>query len=86
MLNYADEKRSETWRTTLRGGRTVFNNGHSTIDCTICNVSSAGAKLVVTSPLGDPESFVLMFDTKEKRPPAWCGARPVGRRRSRRCN
>jgi hypothetical protein len=80
MLNYADEKRSETRRTMLRGGRIVFNNGHSTIDCTIRNVSSAGAKLVVTSPLGIPESFVLMFDTKEKRPArvVWRTTKEVG--------
>ncbi|HEV7277210.1 MAG TPA: PilZ domain-containing protein [Devosiaceae bacterium] len=44
---------------TLKGARIVFNGGRSTIDCTVRNLSVAGAKLDVASVVGVPDSFDL---------------------------
>lgn len=55
----ADEHRSIHRNRTLKGGRIVTNDGHSTFDCTIRNLSESGAKLAVTSIVGLPQRFTL---------------------------
>lgn len=54
-----DERRRYHRNRTLKGGRIVINDGHSTFDCTVRNLSDEGAKLVVTSILGIPQHFAL---------------------------
>ena len=44
---------------TILGARAVFNDGRSTLDCTIRNMSSTGAKLTFVSTVGLPDVFVL---------------------------
>ena len=55
------EHRSAQRRMTLKGGRIAFNNGRSTFDCTVKNLSRQGAKLVVGATLGLPDSFDLVL-------------------------
>jgi hypothetical protein len=54
-----DDQRKIHRSRTLKGGRIVTNDGHSTFDCTIRNLSDDGAKLVVTSIIGLPKRFAL---------------------------
>jgi hypothetical protein len=54
-----DERRRYHRNRTLKGGRIVINDGHSTFDCTVRNLSEEGAKLIVTSIIGVPQRFGL---------------------------
>lgn len=61
-----EDNRDAQRHRTLKGGRIVVNDGFSTFDCTIRNLSETGAKLVVTSSLGIPERFELaMLDGRK---------------------
>ena len=60
------EQRSTQRRTTLKGGKIVFNGGRSTIDCTVRNISETGAALDVQSPLGIPTEFTLVTETDSR--------------------
>ena len=68
MAEFENEKRSAPRRTTLKGGKIVFNAGRSTIDCTVRNLSNKGAKLVVSSVVGIPETFDLVLDGHSRQP------------------
>lgn len=54
-----DDRRKSHRNRTLKGGRIVTNDGHSTFDCTVRNLSDEGAKLVVASIIGLPHRFDL---------------------------
>lgn len=54
-----DDNRDTQRHRTLKGGSIVINDGFSTFDCTVRNLSETGAKLAVTSSLGIPERFGL---------------------------
>lgn len=54
------EKRNTERRRTYKGGKIVFNNDRSAIDCTIKNMSRGGAALNVASSLGVPNEFTLV--------------------------
>ena len=62
------ERRIASRRTTLKGGRVAFNAGRSTVDCTVRNLSSKGAKLQVTSVFGIPDTFDLLLDGHRRQP------------------
>ena len=47
----------------LKKGRIVFNQRRSVIDCTIRNLSAAGALLIVKSLVGIPDRFDLSVDS-----------------------
>jgi len=68
MTETDSDKRGSQRRSTLKGGKIVFNAGRSTIDCTVRNLSSTGAKLTVSSVVGIPETFDLMLDGHTKQP------------------
>ena len=73
------ERRQVPRRTVLKGGRTVFNAGRSTIDCTVRNLSPNGAKLVVSSVVGIPDSFELLLDgTRQPCRVAWRTLKELG--------
>lgn len=55
-----DEKRTSPRHRVLKAG-TIESRG-GTIDCTVRNLSTAGAALDVTSPVGIPEHFTLFAD------------------------
>lgn len=54
-----DERRKHHRNRTLKGARIVTNDGHSTFDCTVRNMSEEGAKLAVASVIGLPRRFRL---------------------------
>jgi hypothetical protein len=58
----ADERRGETRPRTLKSAKVVFNLRSSVIDCTVRNMSRHGAKLIVGTQLGIPETFDLEFE------------------------
>jgi hypothetical protein len=62
------EARLDQRRPTLKGGRIVFNAGRSTINCTVRNLSSKGAKLQVTSVVGIPDTFDLLMEGTARQP------------------
>lgn len=51
-------RRSERVRSFLRA-RILFNNGASTIDCTVKNISQHGAKIAIAHSLSLPAEFDL---------------------------
>lgn len=55
------ERRAAARNRTLIGGKIVFNSGRSAIDCTVRNLSDAGACLMVATPLGIPDDFYLII-------------------------
>ncbi|RCW24691.1 PilZ domain-containing protein [Ciceribacter lividus] len=57
-----NDKRAEPRLRSLKGARIVFNNGFSTMDCMARNLSPGGAKLVLQSTVGIPDSFGLNFE------------------------
>ena len=59
MTEMTDERRATPRQRTLKGARIVLNDGFSTFDCTVRNLSEAGAKLMVVSILGVPQRFEL---------------------------
>jgi hypothetical protein len=62
------DNRAAPRRSTLKGARIVFNGGRSTIDCTVRNLSSKGAKLQVASVVGIPETFDLVLQGSARQP------------------
>jgi hypothetical protein len=63
-----DEKRAVPRRRTLKGGSIVINNGFSTFQCTVRNLSEIGAKLQVAGIIGIPDQFTLLLDDKQSFP------------------
>jgi hypothetical protein len=51
----------------LKAGTISFGGGG--ITCTVRNLSDTGAALDVTSPVGIPDSFVLVLDTEDAQRP-----------------
>jgi hypothetical protein len=69
MWTEADtDNRQGQRRKTLKGGHIVFNAGRSTIDATVRNLSSKGAKLQVNSVVGIPDTFDLLLDGHSRQP------------------
>jgi hypothetical protein len=68
MMETQAEHREVPRRTTLKGGRIVFNSSYSTLDCKVRNLSPKGAKLVFASVVGVPDSFELIFEDRTRRP------------------
>jgi len=58
-----EEKRSHLRRRALKGAKIVFNHRASVIDCTVRDLSQGGARLQVTTPVGLPAVFDLVFDS-----------------------
>jgi hypothetical protein len=58
-----EERRTIQRTRTLKSARIAFNHSSSVIDCTVRNLTNVGACLHVTSSLGVPETFDLMFDS-----------------------
>lgn len=70
MLEAQDtERRIAPRRRLLKGGYIVFNDGHSTIDCRVRNLSETGARLEVASVIGVPDRFDLVLADKSARRP-----------------
>ena len=63
-----EDNRNAQRHRTLKGGSIVVNNGFSTFDCTIRNLSEAGAKLTVANAIGIPEQFELAMQDGRRFP------------------
>jgi len=55
------ERRRQPRSRTLKSAQILLNHHNSVIDCTVRNLSPAGACLHVASTLGIPESFDVIF-------------------------
>jgi hypothetical protein len=51
---------------TYMGGRAIFNNGNSSIDCQVRNLSAEGAKLTLSESVGLPSAFLLDIPSRNK--------------------
>lgn len=60
------ENRVSQRRRTLKGARIVINDGFSTIECTVRNLSESGALLKVASVIGIPDQFELVMSDGAK--------------------
>ena len=80
MTEPQTDHRKAQRRHTLKGGRIVFNNGRSTFDCIVRNLSRQGAKLQVGSSVGVPETFELVLPNTHKQPckVIWRKAKEIG--------
>lgn len=58
----SEDNRVAPRQRTLKGGKIVLNDGFSTIDCTVRNLSATGAKLEVASIIGIPPQFRLAMN------------------------
>jgi hypothetical protein len=61
-----DDHRSAPRQRVLKGGRIVINDGFSTFQCTVRNLSDTGARLKVASIIGIPDTFQLVMDDGRK--------------------
>lgn len=59
---HTEERRKILRRRTLKAGSITFNRAAG-IDCSIRNLSPAGAMLEVASQVGIPDNFVLVIET-----------------------
>lgn len=55
------EKRTEQRHRVLKHGMLAFRGGGG-VDCTVRNLSSSGARIDITNPVGMPESFMLVIE------------------------
>jgi len=56
------ERRSAQRHRTLKAGKIVLHQGASVLDCTIRNLSTAGASIAVPNTTTVPAEFELQFD------------------------
>jgi hypothetical protein len=56
------ERRQHHRHRTLKGGRIVFNQRFSAIDCTVRNLSDGGACIEVATSVGIPDDFDLTIE------------------------
>lgn len=59
-----DDKRKGPRRRVLKGGKIVFADGMRVIDCTIRDLSETGARLLIGSSIGVPDTFLLYEQAK----------------------
>lgn len=60
------EKRIAPRHRTLKGAKIVINDGFSTFQCTVRNLSASGARLKLVSIVGIPDTFQLVLDDGQK--------------------
>ena len=56
------EKRAAPRHRVLKGGTLAFSGGGG-VDCTVRNISSNGARVDISNPVGLPEAFTLVIET-----------------------
>ena len=56
------DRRTHTRSRVCKGAKIVFNARASVLDCTVRNVSDAGACLVLATPAVLPPEFEMSFD------------------------
>ena len=76
-----DERRSNARRKALMTGTIRFRTRTGTLSCVVRNLSTTGAKLVVTGSMWVPENFELEIQHQDIRidaRPVWRGATEMG--------
>jgi PilZ domain len=63
----SSDLRSGSRARTLLGARIVFNNRHSTVDCTVRDLSAIGAKVLVSPHVPVPDEFDLHIPQKRRK-------------------
>lgn len=58
----ADNRRRTQRRRVLKAGIIAFNNRHSTLPCTVRDVSETGARLLVAGSIDAPDTFELIIE------------------------
>lgn len=58
--------RRETRQRTFLKGRIIFNNGSSSMDCLVRDMSASGARLALTETASLPEIFELYIPQKDR--------------------
>jgi hypothetical protein len=74
------EKRMSPRQRVLKRGTLTFGGGGG-VDCMVRNISSGGARLDVTNPLGLPQSFTLVITADQfmrRCHPVWCSDTRIG--------
>lgn len=74
------EKRAVPRHRVFKSGRIVFNAGRSTIDCSVRDLSTNGARLEVPTVVGIPNTFDLMLPGVARQPcrVAWRRLKELG--------
>jgi hypothetical protein len=76
-----DERRVSERQRRLHGGKIVFNDNSSSIDCIVRDLSAKGARLDVASPVGIPDWFDLRLNRNGACYPvkvAWRAGKQIG--------
>ena len=76
-----DDKRKSARRRVLKEGKIVFADGMRVMDCTIRDMSGEGARLMIASSVGIPDTFLLYEKSAELLHPAsvvWRQANAIG--------
>ncbi|GJD63364.1 hypothetical protein MPEAHAMD_3530 [Methylobacterium frigidaeris] len=60
------ELRRETRLRTFLKGRIVFNNGNSSMDCLVRDISASGARLMLSQTATLPDGFDLIIPAKDR--------------------
>ncbi|CAA2105032.1 hypothetical protein MBUL_02990 [Methylobacterium bullatum] len=60
------DNRKEARQRTFLKGRIIFNNGASSMDCLVRDMSATGARLALTETATLPEVFDLFIPQKER--------------------
>jgi len=74
------DRRSQLRKRTFKAGTLAFDHAAG-ISCTVRNISGSGACLEVASPLGIPESCILVIDSDRLKQPCrvvWRSANRIG--------
>lgn len=62
-----EEHRSRPRTRTFKSGRLVFNDGRSTLDCVVRNISEGGAKLSFNQVAAIPDVFQISLSDGAKK-------------------
>jgi hypothetical protein len=57
-----DDKRKSARRRTLKGAIIAYNDRHSTVACTVRDISQTGARLRLIGAISVPETFELLVE------------------------
>ena len=62
MDSASKERRGSPRRRVLKGSIILFNDRHSTLPCTVRDLSATGARVRVESSVTAPDAFILLIE------------------------
>ena len=75
------ERRADQRHRVLKGGTLQFNNGYSSLECVIRDLSATGARIQMGETFGVPSRFTMSISGETKRIEAslrWRNSRNIG--------